>query len=89
MLDASQNVKHIVRMTTRKLTSIDEVVAALGGVQAVLSMTGRRYSSAISNWKDRGGFPPTTYLVMSEALKRKGASAPPSLWGMETAESAA
>lgn len=66
----------------RPLTTIDEVLAALGGDAAVARLTGRGRQS-ISNWRRRRGFPPVTFLVLREALKKRGWSAPEGLWGME------
>ena len=63
------------------LTSTGDVIAALGGVQAVAHLTGREYDAAW-NWKRFPHFPPDTYLVMTDALKAKGKSAPASLWRM-------
>lgn len=71
-----------------QLTTTREVMEALGGTSAVAKMTGRTYAAAF-NWLDFKTFPTNTYLVLTEALREKGYTAPASLWGMvEPAQSA-
>ncbi len=72
------------------LTTTREIMAALGGTQAVANLTGRKYSAA-SNWllESKGQFPPNTFVVMNAALASIGKSAPASLWGMKIPETAA
>lgn len=71
----------------KRLTTAEEVIAALGGFQAVNALTKRTSISASSMWKLRKKFPPNTYPVMKAALAAVGASAPDALWGMpETAQ---
>lgn len=66
----------------RKLTSVEEVVSALGGSKATGELARRASPSAGWNWIDRNGFPPDTYVVIQAALKEIGATAPDALWGM-------
>jgi hypothetical protein len=63
------------------LTTTAEVMAALGGTTAVARLTNRKVTAA-SNWQSFDKFPANTFVVMTEALRRIGRSAPPSLWGM-------
>lgn len=70
------------------LTSTQEVMAALGGTEAVAKLTGRKYNAAF-NWRSFDTFPTNTYLVMTAALRERGHSAPASLWGMREPERAA
>jgi hypothetical protein len=65
----------------RELVSTAEVMDELGGVAAVARLTGRTYGAAF-NWRGFVRFPSDTFVVMQEALKARGCSAPPSLWGM-------
>jgi hypothetical protein len=65
----------------RTLTSIEEVIDALGGTKAVAELTKRSSPSAVPNWKTRK-FPPNTYAIMKAALQAQGADAPDSLWNM-------
>jgi hypothetical protein len=70
--------------TPPNLITTREVVAALGGTQAVANLTGRKYSAA-SNWvsgRDQQ-FPANTYVALNAALASVGKSAPASLWGMK------
>lgn len=69
-----------------ELHTFEEVVEELGGVSAVLRLTGRRWPSHVSNWKKAGRFPSDTYLILQEALVKTGATAPPELWGIKPAE---
>lgn len=58
-----------------------EVIAALGGLDAVSALTGRKYVT-VSAWQTRiGRFPPSTFVMMTEALAAGGYTAPESLWG--------
>ena len=68
----------------RELNTTAEVIDALGGVASVASLTGRKYGAAF-NWKGFVKFPADTFVVMQEALRGAGCSAPVSLWGMVTA----
>jgi hypothetical protein len=69
----------------QKLTSIEQVVAALGGNREVAALTGRKSIHAVSMWKDRQAFPSNTLLIMQAALKARGKSAPSALWGVPEA----
>ena len=71
----------------RELTTARDVVAELGGLEAVAKLTARKYS-AVSNWpsKSFNKFPANTFLVMQKALEQKGCTAPISLWNMVPAE---
>jgi hypothetical protein len=57
-----------------------DVITALGGLEAVSLLTGRKYGT-VSAWQTRfNSFPPELYVIMTEALEKIGASAPMSLW---------
>jgi hypothetical protein len=71
-----------------ELLTSASVIDALGGLAAVASLTGSQYR-AVANWKSFNSFPPRTYLVMIEALRVRGFTAPPALWGMVTATAGA
>lgn len=64
-----------------ELSSTAAVMEKLGGPGAVAKLTGRKYNAA-QNWKGFDTFPPDTYLVMTEALRASGYTAPASLWRM-------
>ena len=66
------------------LTTASDVIDALDGTTAVARIAGRK-PQHVTNWRASGRFPPNTYLVITEALREKGKSAPASLWGMKTA----
>jgi hypothetical protein len=65
----------------RELETAKEVFDALGGISSVAEATGRKYK-AVANWKSFNRFPANTYLALQNALKRRGVSASPALWGM-------
>ncbi len=63
------------------LDTTSAVIDILGGVGSVATLTGRTYNAAW-NWTTFEHFPSDTYVVMTEALKAKGCTAPASLWRM-------
>lgn len=66
----------------KPLTTVDEVIAALGGIAAVATFTGRG-DTAVHNWRDRGCFPSSLYLKMTRRLKRRRLIASAQLWRQE------
>jgi hypothetical protein len=70
-----------------ELSSADQVIEALGGIQALMDLTGRKYS-AVHHWRSCGSFPSSTYLILTTELHRKGLTASPSLWRMRQPEPA-
>lgn len=71
-------------MDDAPLTTTKDVIHALGGISAVAHLTGRKYTAA-ANWSRFEAFPADTYLVLTEALREVGKSAPASLWRMKGA----
>lgn len=69
----------------KELETVEDVVTALGGAQAVMDLTGRQGLSVVPVWKHRGKFPGYTYPAIQKALKAKGARAPDELWKLERA----
>jgi hypothetical protein len=69
-------------MAKRHLTTVDEVINALGGTHVVAELTGRVYG-AVWYWRKAGNFPSTLYVCMQQRLRRRGLSAPHSLWLQE------
>jgi hypothetical protein len=68
----------------KRLGTIAEVIAELGGAKELLKLTKRGHSVAmVHNWTYRNQFPPQTYRVMQAALNERGLSAPSELWGMQ------
>jgi hypothetical protein len=65
----------------RDLTTTTEVIDALGGIAAVVDITGGKYN-AVANWKAFDTFPSRYFLVMTAALTMKGYRAPAALWAM-------
>ena len=72
----------------KQLSSIEEVILALGGPQAVAQLTKRKSVSAVPMWKNRGVFPANTFALMQTELKARNAKAPYSLWNMMEASDA-
>jgi hypothetical protein len=66
----------------KRLQTVEEVIAELGGPKAVGQLTERKSASAVPMWKNRKRFPPKTYTILQAALKERGLSAPNDLWGM-------
>jgi hypothetical protein len=64
------------------LNTVDDVIDALGGTEAVRQITKYRKPSAVPMWKHRKKLPPSTYKVLQEALRERGMTAPHHLWGM-------
>jgi len=66
----------------RRLTSVTEVIDALGGDEKVAELTHAK-PKAVWNWHGYfEAFPSDTYAVMERELRRRGYSAPPHLWKM-------
>jgi hypothetical protein len=66
----------------RKLTTFDEVVEELGGINVVVDLTKQKNSAAIYNWRRRRSrFPTKYYKKMIRRLNARGATAPDHLWG--------
>ena len=70
------------------LTTTSAVIEALGGYLAVSEITGSK-PKAVSNWPRFETFPAKTYVALTSALSARGMTAPPSLWGMKSPETAA
>lgn len=68
-----------------ELSSAVQVIDALGGIQAVMDLTGRKYS-AVHHWRSCGSFPASTYLLLTDELRRRDLTASPSLWRMRQPE---
>lgn len=68
-------------MSLEILESTADVMDALGGNPAVQVITASK-PSRVANWRVAKTFPSNTYVVMTEALRAIGKTAPASLWGM-------
>lgn len=68
-------------MDLEKLETVAEVFAALGENPGVGAITGSQ-PSALSMWRAAGTFPSNTYVVLTDALRAVGKTAPDSLWKM-------
>jgi hypothetical protein len=62
------------------LTSIDDVIVALGGIPSAAERLGV-LPTAIHNWKVRGKLPTAKFLVITAALKECGKKVSPSVFG--------
>jgi hypothetical protein len=65
---------------SRHLTTMKAVWTALGGVLGVAELLGLEYN-VVENWKRARNFPARLHFAMTRALKRKGLTARPELWG--------
>ena len=64
----------------RRLKTAREVVDALGGIEAVATMT-RAQPKTVYHWTGRNDcFPSRTFDTMKAALKRRHLHAPAKLW---------
>ena len=70
-----------------ELTTVPDVIKALGGIHAIAQLTGREYG-AVWQWTRWPHFPPDTYLVLTAALATRDLSAPAHLWRMVPVEGA-
>ena len=68
-------------MARAPLSSPKAVIDALGGVDRVAQLTGRKYKTAW-NWTTWSHFPANTYIVLTLALAQQRLTAPASLWRM-------
>ena len=69
-------------MDLQNLETVDAVFTALGGPSGMQSLTGSK-PNTVSMWKAAGSFPSNTYLVITDALRAVGKTAPDSLWRMK------
>jgi len=69
-------------MSLENLDTFSEVMEALGGNQGVGDLTGAK-PSTLSMWRKANSFPSNTYVVITDALRAIGKTAPASLWGMK------
>ena len=76
----SKSVKESGNGHLRLLTSFDAVMTELGPPK-IARLTGVS-AQAVCNWKSAGKklFPSAHFLVMRDALHKKGFDAPPELW---------
>lgn len=68
-------------MASRDLKTTLAVIETLGGMPEVGRLTGYP-PKQVWNWKASGQFPAKTYLILTDALRSIGKTAPASLWGM-------
>lgn len=66
----------------KNLTTVDEVVEALGGTTAVADRLGIG-PSAVSNWRARGSIARAKFVVISRALAAVGKQADDDLFGFQ------
>ena len=66
------------------LTTVNEVIDALGGNAEAAEALGVGYTS-VTNWRMFGYFPARTYVQIQSELKRRRKTAPDSLWRMSVA----
>jgi hypothetical protein len=64
-----------------ELSTASDVIDECGGTGATADLTQRPIQS-VSNWRAANKLPAATFIVITAELKRRGKTAPPSLWGM-------
>lgn len=57
-----------------------DVITQLGGIKAVMALTGSKYNTVFQWWSKNKTFPANTYEVMQSALQALGLHAHKSLW---------
>lgn len=66
----------------RYLKTVEEVIDALGGDEAVGRLTNHK-PRAVAAWRYvLGALPSKTYVILRRALAEEGYEAPDKLWGM-------
>lgn len=71
----------------RNLSTVDQVIAALGGTVATSRIAGVR-PSQVSGWKAGNRIGSKSYLVIKQELENRGYTAPAVLWGIDDPNSA-
>ncbi len=71
---------------SKRFATVEEVIAGLGGYQAVRERFPEKGTSTVLMWKHRNKFPANTYAVLKASLDAIDATAPASLWGMPEIE---
>ena len=66
------------------LTSVDELIKAVGGNAAAASMVGVK-PAAVSNWKARGAIPAEHFMIFAGFFAGDGRTFDPSLFGFKEA----
>jgi len=67
------------------ITTIDDLVTALGGDTALADWLGIS-QPAVANWKVRGSIPPGWHLRILARLRREGRTIDPSVFGLTNSE---
>jgi len=68
----------------RLLTTLPAVITALEGLSSVAELTGKK-AQHVWNWKHKGKFPASTFLIIKQELHKRGFDAPPELWRITSA----
>jgi len=68
-------------MKIRQLGTTGAVIDECGGTVATAAII-RRTKQHVSNYRRTGRFPPDTFLVLKDELKKRRCAAPSSLWGI-------
>jgi hypothetical protein len=66
--------------TAQMLTTVDEVIDALGGTKRAALLSGAD-PRAVSNWRRYGRLPSKLFVLHLSELAKGGLDAPPALWG--------
>lgn len=74
-------------MTTPKLTTVEAVIAALGGKGEAADALGET-EGRLAIYKHRGTFPAHKFLRHNTVLREKGLVADPMLWNQDNGETA-
>lgn len=67
------------------LTTVDEVIKALGGTAAAAGLLGVS-APAVSNWRERGKIAPDKFLLVREALSALGKDVDPCVFAFKLTE---
>ncbi len=70
----------------RHISSIEELIEALGGTSAVARFCEYESDSGVSNWKARGFIPPAWHLRLLLELSKRGCTVAPSVFGLPDEE---
>lgn len=67
---------------SKSLTSVAEIVKALGGTRAACAILGVG-QSAVGNWRGANQLPPHTFPTISQELLKRGLSADLGVWNWD------
>lgn len=78
----------ICELLSIMLSTVDEVIEAVGGTAAAARLAGVG-APAVSNWRSRGRIASEKFMIFADALREGGKEASPDVFGMDRIEARA